>query len=108
MRLVNVDALSPNDFYDCINGDECMEILKEQTIYNEWIPIKRRLPKARGCKIPCFVQMKHRDSNSTFRTMVNWDGNNECWKYDNGKRISDKYEILAWQRVIFPEPYVDE
>lgn len=49
-----------------------------------------------------FVDMKRKEGKSSFRAILNWDSIENCWKWDNGKRLSDKYEVLAWQRLKYP------
>lgn len=30
MRLIDADKIKPEDFYDCVDMDECMEVINEQ------------------------------------------------------------------------------
>ena len=71
---------------------------------DDWIPIENGTPEIIDNVIKrCFVEMKHVEGKTSFRTMINWvDGN---WQWDNGKRLSDKYQILAWQKVEYPLHY---
>lgn len=35
MRLIDADKIKPEDFYDRVNTDECMEVINEQpTVYD--------------------------------------------------------------------------
>lgn len=54
-------------------------------------------------KMKCFVDMKHIYSESSFRDVL-WF-NNGCWKWETGKKISDKYTVIAWQPFAYPQPY---
>lgn len=72
--------------------------------FNDWVLVEDHLPKEVGIIIHCFVEMKHKESDVSFRTMINW--NDGEWKWSNGKKLSDKYEVLAWQKIKYPEPYI--
>lgn len=75
--------------------------------FDGWIPVEDHLPNEdSNITIHCFVEMKHRESTSSFRTRIDWsDG---YWIWSNGKRLSDKYEVLAWQKIQYPNPYKKE
>lgn len=49
-----------------------------------------------------FVDLKHKEGTASFRTTLRWDSYQECWEWDNGKRLADKYEVLAWKKVEYP------
>lgn len=68
-----------------------------------WVSVEDHLLNEINIIIPCFVEMKHIEGKSSFRTMIDW--NDGCWKWSNGKKLSDKYEVLAWQKIKYPEPY---
>lgn len=71
--------------------------------FNDWVSVEDYLPKEVGIIIHCFVEIKHKESDASFRTMIDW--NDGEWKWSNGRKLSDKYEVLAWQKIKYPEPY---
>ena len=101
---------------DCSEYDYAYEIAmqdannKARKIVNEvaeeynngWIPVEEDIPP-KDVIMHCFVEMKHIDSASSFRTMIDW--HEGYWTWSNGKKLSDKYEVLAWQKIQYPEPY---
>lgn len=85
-----------------INEEDVEEIITSH-MSDGWISVKDHLPNEINIIIPCFVEMKHIKGMSSFRKMINWE--NGCWKWKNGSKLSDKYEILAWQKIKYPKPY---
>lgn len=101
-RVYRIDDSASLSTRDVINEEDIEEVIMSHM--NEgWIPIENGTPTNCDIVIPCFVEMKHIEGKSSFRTMIDW--NCGCWKWSNGKKLSDKYEILAWQKVQYPEPY---
>ncbi len=77
--------------------------MTEQLVKNNWIPIEEGVPKFCG---RYFVTMKLKDDYApSFVYMLNWLGR-EGWGWDNGRKISGEYKILAWQKIRFPKPYI--
>ena len=71
-----------------------------------WISVDEQLPNKSDIITHCFVEMKHKDCDMSFRTMIDWrDG---YWVWKNGKKLSDKYEVLAWRKIKYPDPYKSE
>lgn len=102
MRLIDADKLTPDDFYDRINGDECMAVIDEQPTVNIWIPVSESLPNNYQSVIAQW-EKSDRISNTilTFIDIMYIDSTGE-WNslhgIPNGK-------VVAW--IPLPELYRD-
>ena len=86
--------------------NSCIDVIKEiiKSHFNDdWIPVEEGLPEYCEYIIPCFVELKRKESECSFRTRINWCKGN--WQWSNGKTLSDKYQVLAWQKIEYPTPY---
>lgn len=50
MRLIDADKIEPEDFYDCVDFYECMEVINEQPTAYDVEAVVRELGKiSNGC-----------------------------------------------------------
>lgn len=52
-----------------------------------------------------WVTMHRKGSNFCFTRKLRWNGYQGRWEWENGKTISNKYEIIAWKPLEIPAPY---
>jgi len=78
---------------------------EKKNALHEWIPVKESLPpKDEGCR--CYVTMKKIEVSFKFTTELQWSCGE--WFWLNGKPVADYWEIIAWQKRWYPEPYQGE
>lgn len=92
----------------CANGewmgavyDRAINALTAQ-LNNGWIPVSEKLPEKQR-RFNTYVTMKHADGNHVFSDKVFWEYGE--FKWFNGKKVSDKWIILAWMPERMPEPF---
>lgn len=68
-----------------------------------WIPTSKQLPKNEYFKYRCWATIKHIEGERPFVVKLRWAYG--YWQWENGKRLSDKFVVLAWIREKIPEPY---
>ena len=75
--------------------------------YNDgWIPCSEKTPEfEKYTLIPMWVTMRKKDGTCRFVTRLKWNGYHGRWEWNNGKTVSDTWEIIAWQKVNYPAPY---
>lgn len=101
-RVYRIDDSLTLSTRDVVNEEDIEEVITFH-MNDGWVSVEDHLPNEINIVVPCFVEMKHIEGKSSFRTMIDW--NDGCWKWSNGKKLSDKYEVLAWQKIKYPEPY---
>lgn len=101
-RAYRIDDGATLSTRDVVNEEDIEEVITSH-MNDGWISVEDHLPNETNIIIPCFVEMKHVEGKVSFRTMIDWNCN--CWKWSNGKKLSEKYKVLAWQKIKYPEPY---
>lgn len=74
----------------------------EHQLTNRWIPVSERLPLPNAYHT-IYATLRYKDDGARFSTKLMWE--NGKLKWFNGRQISDKYELVAWQKEYMPEPY---
>lgn len=111
-KLINELYYYRDDVAILGNNEEYLPIIKiielvESQQPQRWISVKEKLPDNDDCcRLRYFVTMKHREGTVRAVTILIYA--NDHWEWENGKRLSDKYEVLAWQRRWYPNPYEGE
>lgn len=86
--------------------EQMIEYYTKDNMSSDWIPVEDHLPNKRIYN--CFVRMKRVEdtsSGSGYPAIMSWDEYEECWKWHNGKKLSNKFRVLAWQPVKYPIVY---
>lgn len=52
-----------------------------------------------------WVTMHQKGVDFYFTRKVNWNHYYKRWEWDNGKKIADEWEVVAWLYINIPEPY---
>lgn len=109
MRAIDADKLM-DDFRDTITENsttiDWINLINRQSEISRWIPVGDKLPSNGSYSLTmCFVDMRHKGYKNSFRRILKWDTYDDCWKYENGKRLADCYEVIAWQPLIYPDKY---
>jgi hypothetical protein len=78
--------------------------------YNDgWIPCSERLPEFEIYSVKkLWVTMHRKECYFRFVRQLRWNGCQGVWEWENGKTISDEWEIIAWKPLYIPEPYKGE
>lgn len=71
-----------------------------------WIPCDIKTPyfEIFECR-KIWVTMRKKGHKFCFSRQLRWNGYDGRWEWDNGKNVSDEYEILAWKPLDIPAPY---
>ena len=75
--------------------------------YNDgWIPCSEKTPEFEIYAIKrMWVTMHKKGCGFHFSRQLRWNGCMGRWEWENGKTVSDGYEIVAWKPVDIPAPY---
>lgn len=109
MRLIDADLLKSQEELGKVfknPTDELygmLEIIDSQPTYPQWIKCSDKLPEN---TIKCYITMMHTESNIPFVTTITYRDNK--WIWDNGRILSDKFKVVAWQKIKYPQPYKEE
>lgn len=74
----------------------------QQQLNNGWIPVSEKLPLSNMYHV-IYATLKYEESGVSFSTKLFWDCGELKWF--NGRKVSEKYEFVAWKRGYMPEPY---
>lgn len=89
--------------YEYIDIKKLKEIINEQVKRYGWISVNKRLPNE-NCR--CYITAKSEKCNQRFTRGAIWS--NGEWFWENGKPLAKRYEVIAWQKKWYPEPYEGE
>ena len=71
-----------------------------------WIPCSEKTPEFEIYAIKrMWVTMHKKGCGFHFSRQLRWNGCMGRWEWENGKTVSDGYEIVAWKPVDIPAPY---
>ena len=71
-----------------------------------WIPYNEKTPEFEIYTLtPVWVTIRKKDGTFCWVTLLRWNGYAGRLEWNNGKAISDTYEVLAWKKVNYPAPY---
>lgn len=72
----------------------------------EWIPTRKQLPRNEYFKYKCWATIRNIEGDRPFVVKLRWVYG--YWQWENGKRLSDKFVVLAWMREKVPVPFYPE
>ena len=114
-RLVEDAYLLPCEFNkidikDCeaCCFSEAVEIVNQvaEECNDGWIPYNEKTPEFELYTLtPVWVTIRKKDGTFCWVTLLRWNGYDGRLEWNNGKSISDTYEVLAWKKVNYPAPY---
>ena len=114
MRPIDADAFEEfirNKCTDSLVDLWCELVRRQPTIDlpGKWIPCSERNPEFEIYSVKkLWVTMHRKGWDFRFVRQLRWNGYQGVWEWENGKTISDEWEIIAWKPVYIPEPYKDE
>ena len=77
-----------------------------EKIDNRWIPLSEKTPEYdEHTLVPMWVTMRHKDGSYSYVRKIKWNGYQDRWEWNNGKTLSDEWEIIAWKKIKYPKPY---
>lgn len=74
----------------------------EKQLNNRWISTSERLPE-RDMSYSLYVTIKCKETGYISSQKMLWRYKDFIWF--NGKKLSDKYEVIAWIHELMPKPY---
>lgn len=70
----------------------------------EWIPTSKELPIDEYFKQRYWATIQHIEGKRPFVVKLCWIYG--YWQWENGRKLSDRFVVLAWKREAFaPDPY---
>lgn len=90
---------------DDIKATELAIQALEKQLNNGWILCSERMPED-DRSINTYVTIKHKETGYISSAKMLWFYGKFEWF--NGRKISDKYEVIAWKYELMPEPYREE
>lgn len=71
-----------------------------------WIPCSEKTPEFEIYSVTrLWVTMHRKGCGFYFVRTLRWNGYQGRWEWDNGKTLSDAYEVVAWREMVVPAPY---
>lgn len=92
-----------DNFPITINVEDVKKSIFSQPKISVWISVKKELP-SEECR--CYITAKSKDCDIRFTRAAIWS--NGEWFWENGKPLAKRYEVIAWQKKWYPEPYEGE
>jgi hypothetical protein len=74
----------------------------QQQSNNGWIPVSERLP-IEGERRHVYVTARHIEGTGCFTAKMIWEY--EAFIWPNGKKVADKWQVLAWMAEGYLQPY---
>ena len=72
-----------------------------------WIPCSINKHNEIHVAEKMWVTMRNKESKYRFVRRLMWNGCLRRWEWDNGKPISDMWEVVAWKKIDVPAPYTE-
>lgn len=86
-----------------------MDIVFEGIESDGWIPCEIKTPEFEIYSVErLWVTMHRKGCNYYFVRTLRWNGCQGRWEWDNGKTLSDAYEVVAWRQFDVLKPYKPE
>ena len=74
-----------------------------------WIPCSEKTPEFEIYSVTkLWVTMHRKGCAYYFVRTLRWNGWQGRWEWDNGKQLSDAYEVVAWRQFDVLKPYKPE
>lgn len=81
---------------------DAIEIVQEVAKKYDWIPTADRLPTWDDYGKRFWVTIRCKETGYCTTSKMRWYN---LWEYENGKRVSEIFEVIAWKPYKFPAPY---
>ena len=78
------------------------EIVQEVAKDGGWIPTADRLPTWDDYAKRFWVTIRCKETGYCTTNKMRWYN---LWEYENGKRVSEIFEVIAWKPYEVPAPY---
>lgn len=86
--------------------NQVAEEYNQSLINDGWIPCSEKTPEFEIYSVTrLWVTMHRKGCNYYFVRTLRWNGCQGRWEWDNGKTLSDAYEVVAWRERVVPAPY---
>ena len=87
---------------------ELAEEYKVSEMSTGWIPCSIKKPDYEIYEVKkLWVTMHRKEVKHCFTRQLTWNGWQGRWEWDNGKPLSDKWEVIAWKLIDIPAPYME-
>ena len=88
---------------------EEVAVSKKETTNDGWIPCSEKTPEFEIYSVTrLWVTMHRKGCGFYFVRTLRWNGCQGRWEWDNGKTLSDAYEVVAWRQFDVLKPYKPE